>query len=156
MDSDATATDSAPDITTTPAPQDPAVYQNDDPAYQVFVDTLSYLEPAEIAQIIEAYRFSEAAHQGQQRLSGEPYVTHPLAVAGSLAEWRMDATAIVAALLHDVMEDTAVGKLEIAERFGREVADLVDGCQAEQEGVAGALCGGDVFVQAHEARSAAR
>ena len=91
MDSDATATDSAPDITTTPAPQDPAVYQNDDPAYQVFVDTLSYLEPAEIAQIIEAYRFSEAAHQGQQRLSGEPYVTHPLAVAGSLAEWRMDA-----------------------------------------------------------------
>ena len=127
MDSDATATDSAPDITTTPAPQDPAVYQNDDPAYQVFVDTLSYLEPAEIAQIIEAYRFSEAAHQGQQRLSGEPYVTHPLAVAGSLAEWRMDAQVIIAALLHDVMEDTEVSKAEIATRYGRTVAELVDG-----------------------------
>lgn len=103
------------------------LYQNDDPAYRVFVDTLSYLAPDEIAQVLEAYRFSEIAHTGQKRLSGEPYITHPLAVAGALAEWRLDAPAIVAALLHDVMEDTAVSKAEIAERFGKQVADLVDG-----------------------------
>ncbi len=103
------------------------VYQNEDPAYRVFVDTLNYLSPAEIALVLDAYRFSEEAHQGQKRLSGEPYVTHPLAVAGALAEWRMDAQAIVAALLHDVMEDTAIGKAEISTRFGKQVADLVDG-----------------------------
>jgi GTP pyrophosphokinase/guanosine-3',5'-bis(diphosphate) 3'-pyrophosphohydrolase len=103
------------------------IYQNEDPAYRVFIDTLSYLEPDEIALVLEAYRFSEEAHQGQTRLSGEPYITHPLAVAGALAEWRMDAQAIIAALLHDVMEDTAVSKAEITERFGKVVADLVDG-----------------------------
>ena len=102
-------------------------YDNDDPAYRVFIDTLSYLEPGEIPGILEAYRFAEQAHQGQVRLSGEPYITHPLAVAGALAEWRMDAQAIIAALLHDVMEDTAVTKAEISDRFGKEVADLVDG-----------------------------
>ena len=102
-------------------------YQSEDPAYRVFVDTLSYLEPEEVATILEAYRFSEIAHRGQQRLSGEPYITHPLAVAGTMSEWRMDAQAVVAALLHDVMEDTAVTKPEITERFGKQVADLVDG-----------------------------
>ncbi len=107
-------------------PQLPA-YQNEDPAFRVFVDTLSYLDPDEIALVLEAYRFGEAAHQGQTRLSGEPYITHPLAVAGALAEWRMDAQAITAALLHDVMEDTAVTKADIAERFGKQVAELVDG-----------------------------
>ena len=103
------------------------IYQNEDPAYRVFIDSLSYLEPDEIALVIEAYHFGEDAHQGQTRLSGEPYITHPLAVAGSLSEWRMDAQAIIAALLHDVMEDTAVSKAEIAERFGKPVAELVDG-----------------------------
>ncbi len=105
----------------------PTVYQFEDPAYRVFVDTLSYLPQEDIDQILEAYCFSEQAHRGQTRLSGEPYITHPLAVAGALAEWRMDAQAIVAALLHDVMEDTAVTKAEIADRFGKEVAELVDG-----------------------------
>ena len=105
----------------------PSTYQYEDPAYRVFVDTLSYLEPDEIALVLEAYRFSDAAHAGQTRLSGEPYITHPLAVAGALAEWRMDAQAITAALLHDVMEDTAVSKAEIAEHFGKQVAELVDG-----------------------------
>ena len=105
----------------------PTVYQFEDPAYRVFVDTLSYLPQEDIDQILEAYCFSEQAHRGQTRLSGEPYITHPLAVAGALAEWRMDAQAIVAALLHDVMEDTAVTKSEIADRFGKEVAELVDG-----------------------------
>lgn len=101
--------------------------RDDDPAFRVFIDSLSYLQSEEVALIREAYRFSEAAHHGQTRLSGEPYITHPLAVAGALAEWHMDAQAVIAALLHDVMEDTAVSKNEIAERFGKSVADLVDG-----------------------------
>ena len=100
---------------------------DEDPAFRVFLDSLNYLKPEEIQLVREAYRFSEAAHLGQTRLSGEPYITHPLAVAGALAEWHMDAQAVIAALLHDVMEDTAVTKNEIAERFGNSVADLVDG-----------------------------
>ncbi len=99
----------------------------DEPGLQAFLGTLSYLLPEERRQVREAYRFSELAHRGQRRLSGEPYITHPLAVASALAEWQMDVEGIVAALLHDVMEDTAVGKLEITERFGKPVADLVDG-----------------------------
>ncbi len=126
MNTDATAAKPA-DTTADPLQQQASIYQNEDPAYRVFVDTLSYLEPDEIALVLEAYRFSEAAHEGQKRLSGEPYITHPLAVAGALAEWRMDAQAVIAALLHDVMEDTAVSKTEIAERFGKQVAELVDG-----------------------------
>ncbi|MDR0577947.1 MAG: bifunctional (p)ppGpp synthetase/guanosine-3',5'-bis(diphosphate) 3'-pyrophosphohydrolase [Candidatus Accumulibacter sp.] len=99
----------------------------EDPAYRVFIDSLNYLKPEEVELVRVAYRFGEKAHRGQKRLSGEPYITHPLAVASALAEWRMDAQAIVAALLHDVMEDTAVGKAQIAGRFGKQVADLVDG-----------------------------
>jgi guanosine-3',5'-bis(diphosphate) 3'-pyrophosphohydrolase len=105
----------------------PPAYPEDDPAYQVFIDSLSYLPPEEIQIVKEAYRFGEAAHRGQLRLSGEPYITHPLAVAGAIAEWQMDVEGVVAALLHDVMEDTSVGKVEITERFGKPVADLVDG-----------------------------
>ena len=105
----------------------PVKYEFDDPAYRVFIDSLSYLQPDEIALVCEAYCFSNEAHQGQTRLSGEPYITHPLAVAGALAEWRMDAQAVVAALLHDVMEDTEVSKAQITARFGKQVADLVDG-----------------------------
>jgi len=132
MTSDASAapTDPVDPINSSPASESkspPSIYQYEDPAYRVFVDTLSYLEPDEIALVLEAYRFSDAAHAGQTRLSGEPYITHPLAVAGALAEWRMDAQAITAALLHDVMEDTAVSKAEIAEHFGKQVAELVDG-----------------------------
>jgi len=86
-----------------------------------------YLKPGDVARLTEAYRFSEAAHAGQTRQSGDPYISHPLAVAEILAEWRLDGQALVAALLHDVMEDTAVTKEEIAETFGKPVADLVDG-----------------------------
>jgi GTP diphosphokinase / guanosine-3',5'-bis(diphosphate) 3'-diphosphatase len=100
---------------------------HEDPAFRVFIDSLSYLQPDEVALVREAYRFAEAAHSGQKRYSGEPYITHPLAVAGALAEWRMDVQAVVAALLHDVMEDTAVSKAEIARHFGKQVAELVDG-----------------------------
>jgi GTP pyrophosphokinase/guanosine-3',5'-bis(diphosphate) 3'-pyrophosphohydrolase len=94
---------------------------------QVFIDSLSYLKREEIDLVRSAYRFSEAAHHGQTRLSGEPYVTHPLAVASAMAEWRMDVQTVIAALLHDVMEDTAVSKAEIASAFGKPVAELVDG-----------------------------
>ncbi|EXI89588.1 MAG: Bifunctional (p)ppGpp synthase/hydrolase SpoT [Candidatus Accumulibacter regalis] len=99
----------------------------DDPAYRVFLDSLNYLSPEEIDLVRKAYLFGEEAHRGQVRKSGEPYITHPLAVAGAIADWKIDVEGVIAALLHDVMEDTAVGKAEIVEHFGKPVADLVDG-----------------------------
>ncbi len=86
-----------------------------------------YLKPEDALQVDSAYRFSEAAHQGQFRISGDPYISHPLAVARILAEWRLDGQTLTAALLHDVMEDTAVTKDQLANLFGQPVADLVDG-----------------------------
>jgi len=86
-----------------------------------------YLKPEDALQVESAYRFSEAAHQGQFRISGDPYISHPLAVARILAEWRLDGQTLTAALLHDVMEDTAVTKEQLANLFGQPVADLVDG-----------------------------
>src|SRR3990172_2959479 len=86
-----------------------------------------YLKPADVARLAEAYRFSEAAHTGQTRQSGEPYISHPLAVTEILADWHLDGQALMAALLHDVMEDTSVTKSEIADTFGKPVAELVDG-----------------------------
>ncbi|HRE16988.1 MAG TPA: bifunctional (p)ppGpp synthetase/guanosine-3',5'-bis(diphosphate) 3'-pyrophosphohydrolase [Rhodocyclaceae bacterium] len=113
------------------APSPPAVTPSgsmlDDPAYRVFIDSLDYLPEADVARIESAFVFSERAHANQKRLSGEPYITHPLAVAGAVVEWRMDAEAVMAALLHDVLEDTGVSKGELSEHFGREVAELVDG-----------------------------
>ncbi|MHB1619479.1 MAG: RelA/SpoT family protein [Sulfuricella sp.] len=88
---------------------------------------LTYLKPEDTAQIEAAFQLSDAAHTGQFRVSGEPYISHPLAVAGILAEWHLDGQALMAALLHDVMEDTAITKQEIAEKFGKAVAELVDG-----------------------------
>ena len=99
----------------------------EDPAYRVFLDSLDYLAPVDIERIKEAYAFSANAHAHQKRMSGEPYITHPLAVAGAVVEWRMDADAVAAALLHDVLEDTGTTKHELAEKFGREVAQMVDG-----------------------------
>ena len=87
----------------------------------------SYLKKADIARLADAYRFSEAAHAGQRRQSGDPYISHPLAVAEILAGWHLDGQALMAALLHDVMEDTSVTKAEIADTFGKPVAELVDG-----------------------------
>ena len=89
--------------------------------------SLSYLKPSDVARVEEAYRFSDTAHHGQKRMSGEPYISHPLAVAEILAHWQLDSQAVIAALLHDVMEDTEVSKAEISERFGLPVAELVDG-----------------------------
>ena len=78
-------------------------------------------------QVREAYKFADEAHLGQFRASGEPYITHPIAVAGLCADWKLDAQAIMAALMHDAMEDCGVTKAELIERFGAPTADLVDG-----------------------------
>jgi GTP diphosphokinase / guanosine-3',5'-bis(diphosphate) 3'-diphosphatase len=96
-------------------------------ATALFKEWSGYLKPEDITQLQTAYHFSEAAHQGQFRQSGEPYITHPLAVANILAQWHLDSQALTAALLHDVMEDTAVTKSEISRNFGKPVAELVDG-----------------------------
>jgi len=89
--------------------------------------TLGYLRPTDIGRIEDAYQFSDSAHHGQKRKSGIPYISHPLAVAEIIAGWQLDAQAVMAALLHDVMEDTEVTKQEISNRFGPPVAELVDG-----------------------------
>ena len=86
-----------------------------------------YLGPPDVALVERAFDFSESAHRGQFRKSGEPYITHPLAVASILSQWRLDAQGLAAALLHDVMEDTSVTKTELETTFGKPVADMVDG-----------------------------
>ena len=86
-----------------------------------------HLKAEDVAQLESAYHFSEAAHEGQFRKTGDPYIVHPLAVANILAELHLDPQALTAALLHDVMEDTSVTKGEISRKFGKSVAELVDG-----------------------------
>ena len=88
---------------------------------------LDYLTPPDLEQVRLAYRFADQAHLGQMRNSGEPYITHPIAVAAQCAEWKLDAQALMAALLHDAMEDCDVTKIDLIERFGSPVAELVDG-----------------------------
>ena len=88
---------------------------------------LNYMSAADIDNVRRAYRFADEAHLGQIRNSGEPYITHPIAVAQQCAEWKLDAQALMAALLHDAIEDCGVTKPELIERFGASVADLVDG-----------------------------
>jgi RelA/SpoT family (p)ppGpp synthetase len=87
----------------------------------------TYLPPAQIERVREAYEFGAERHQGQKRVSGEPYITHPVAVADILADLRLDADTLVAAILHDVIEDTPTAKAEIASIFGAVVAEIVDG-----------------------------
>ncbi len=87
----------------------------------------TYLEADAIRDVYSAYLFGAEAHEGQQRMSGEPYIYHPLAVARILAGMHMDGQTIVAAILHDVIEDTSTAKAHISELFGSEVAELVDG-----------------------------
>ncbi|HRP87967.1 MAG TPA: HD domain-containing protein, partial [Gammaproteobacteria bacterium] len=86
-----------------------------------------YLPAEQVKQVMGAYEFAAKAHEGQQRQSGEPYISHPVAVATLLAELKLDAQTLMAALLHDVIEDTGVPKEDIAGMFGEEVAELVDG-----------------------------
>ncbi len=87
----------------------------------------SYLEPGQIDQVVKAYHFADVAHEGQKRKSGEPYITHPLAVANILAGMHMDHQCLMAALLHDVIEDTSIPKHTLGQEFDEDVAELVDG-----------------------------
>ena len=96
-------------------------------AATLFKEWSGYLKPEDLTQLESAYHFSKAAHEGQFRKSGEPYISHPLAVADILAQWHLDPQALTAALLHDVTEDTEVTKTEISRNFGNPVAELVDG-----------------------------
>ncbi|AGX86877.1 RelA/SpoT family protein [Candidatus Symbiobacter mobilis] len=90
-------------------------------------EKLQYLTEGELVRVREACQFACDAHAGQTRRSGEPYITHPIAVASQCAEWKLDAQAIMAALLHDVIEDCAVNKTVLQSRFGSPVAAMVDG-----------------------------
>ena len=86
-----------------------------------------YLDPKKVKQVNKAYDFACEAHSGQYRSSGDPYVTHPIAVASILGSFRMDEDSLAAAMLHDVMEDSGIPKSVIEKKFNKEVADLVDG-----------------------------
>ena len=88
---------------------------------------LDYLGSEGVEQVRRAYKFADEAHLGVTRRSGEPYITHPIAVAIQCTEWKLDSQALMAALLHDVMEDCGVTKSDLLEKFGPTVAELVDG-----------------------------
>ena len=96
-------------------------------SFAALTANLNYMGAADIESVRQAYRFADEAHLGQLRNSGEPYITHPIAVALQCAQWKLDAQALMAALLHDAIEDCGVTKPELIERFGAPVADLVDG-----------------------------
>ena len=87
----------------------------------------TYLPPEQVERIREAAEFGASAHKGQKRLSGEPFIAHPVAAASILADLHLDPDTIIAAILHDVIEDTPTPKDQLAERFGADVAELVDG-----------------------------
>ncbi len=93
----------------------------------LFKDAASYLKQKDVNLLRSAYEFGKTAHLGQYRMTGDPYISHPIAVSHMLVQWRLDGQAMTAALLHDVMEDTAVTKKEIRDKFGKVVAELVDG-----------------------------
>jgi len=98
------------------------------PAIDTFSERLaSYLGPDQVNLVRRAYYYAEQAHDGQRRRSGEPYVTHPLAVANILADMHMDHQSLMAAMLHDVIEDTGIAKEALTAQFGETVAELVDG-----------------------------
>ena len=96
-------------------------------SFAALTEKLSYLNTEGLKMVRRAYRYADEAHLGQLRNSGEPYITHPIAVAAQCAEWKLDAQALSAALLHDAMEDCGISKTDLVERFGIQVADLVDG-----------------------------
>jgi GTP pyrophosphokinase len=95
---------------------------------QTLIEEIPKYQPgADLELVSRAYRFSEKSHEGQQRASGEPYLSHPLEVAGLLVDFKMDVTTVIAGLLHDVLEDTRATKDDLAREFGPEIAELVDG-----------------------------
>ncbi len=102
--------------------------ENTTPEAEIFFyESSKYFKSDDMVLLRNAYLFSQSAHSGQFRKSGEPYISHPVAVARILSELRLDAVTLSAALLHDVVEDTGIAKEEISERFGAPVAELVDG-----------------------------
>ncbi len=103
------------------------VYEKVTEIDQLMARLLSYQPDADLAMIRRAYQFSAKAHEGQTRRSGEPYVQHPVAVAGVLTVLKTDITAVVAGLLHDTLEDTVATADELKQEFGKEVFHLVDG-----------------------------
>jgi guanosine-3',5'-bis(diphosphate) 3'-pyrophosphohydrolase len=96
-------------------------------SFAKLTEKLSYLCASDIEQVRSAYRFADEAHLGQLRKNGEPYITHPIAVAALCADWKLDAQALMAALLHDALEDCGINKGELIQKFGSPVAELVDG-----------------------------
>jgi guanosine-3',5'-bis(diphosphate) 3'-pyrophosphohydrolase len=108
-----------------PAP--PSLLPADSEDSQLRLHLQAYLKPEDIEQVMAAYRFSAVMHEGQFRISGEPYISHPVTVACILASLHLDTPTLMAALLHDVVEDTKTTKQQIGEQFGKQVADLVDG-----------------------------
>jgi GTP diphosphokinase / guanosine-3',5'-bis(diphosphate) 3'-diphosphatase len=95
---------------------------------QTLIDEIPKYQPgADLAVLERAYQFSERSHRGQQRASGEPYLSHPLQVASLLVDFKMDVTTVTAGLLHDVLEDTGATKDDLEREFGKEIAELVDG-----------------------------
>ena len=95
---------------------------------QTLLEEIPKYQPgADLDLLTRAYRFSEQSHEGQQRASGEPYLSHPLEVARLLVNFKMDVTTVTAGLLHDVLEDTHATKSDLQREFGAEIADLVDG-----------------------------
>ncbi len=97
------------------------------PSFAALTAKLGYLSKADQKKVLEAYKFADVAHLGQFRATGEPYITHPIAVAGLCADWKLDVQAIMAALMHDAMEDCGITKSELIDRFGAPTAELVDG-----------------------------
>ena len=95
--------------------------------FAILPEAATYLSQADQEAFVRAYNYSAAAHEGQFRKGGDPYITHPLAVAEILASWHLDAQTLIAALLHDVVEDTGISSDDIANEFGKPVAQLVDG-----------------------------
>ncbi len=110
-----------------PVPDHPAAINAAAASFAALTAKLDYLSPADFEQVRLAYRFADEAHLGQMRNNGEPYITHPIAVAAQCADWKLDAQALMAALLHDALEDCGVTKIELIEKFGSPVAELVDG-----------------------------
>jgi GTP pyrophosphokinase/guanosine-3',5'-bis(diphosphate) 3'-pyrophosphohydrolase len=106
---------------------EPAEHPVEAASFAGLTDKLGYLSKGDLKLVREAYKFADEAHLGQFRASGLPYITHPVAVAGLCADWKLDVQAIMAALMHDTIEDQGVTKTELIEKFGAPTADLVDG-----------------------------
>lgn len=116
-------------VNSPPISADTSAVSNDIPdmAFSLLKQKSGYLNPADSVLLRAAYQFANKAHEGQFRSSGEPYITHPIAVACICAEWKLDAQTLMAALLHDSIEDCNITKSDIAEQFGIETSELVDG-----------------------------